>query len=86
MKSWHMPKLPRDIDGRTLAGMLGKFGYIIARQTGSHIRLTREFKGSSFHITIPAHSPLKVGTLNAITSEVAEQLKVEKNELIAALF
>jgi predicted RNA binding protein YcfA (HicA-like mRNA interferase family) len=81
-----MPKLPRDIDGPTLARMLGKYGYYIARQTGSHIRLTREFTGSSFHITIPAHSPLKVGTLNAIISEVAQQLNVEKEELIAALF
>jgi predicted RNA binding protein YcfA (HicA-like mRNA interferase family) len=81
-----MPELPSDIDGRTLAGMLGKYGYHIARQTGSHIRLTREFTGSSFHITIPAHSPLKVGTLNGIILEVAQHLNVEKEELIATLF
>jgi len=81
-----MPKLPRDINGRTLAGMLGKFGYHITRQSGSHLRLTHEVPGTTYHVTIPAHSPLKIGTLHAIISEVANQLGMDKEALIAVLF
>lgn len=33
-------KLPRDISGRDLAAALGRLGYEIDHQTGSHIRLT----------------------------------------------
>lgn len=33
-------KLPRDLSGEVLAKALEKLGYIIDRQTGSHIRLT----------------------------------------------
>jgi predicted RNA binding protein YcfA (HicA-like mRNA interferase family) len=31
-------RLPRDVSGRDLATALGKFGYKVTRQTGSHIR------------------------------------------------
>jgi len=33
-------KLPRDMGGEELAALLGRYGYKIIRQTGSHIRLT----------------------------------------------
>jgi len=45
-------KLPRDLGGEELAKILGKYGYQITRQTGSHIRLTTVFKGQH-HMTIP---------------------------------
>jgi len=32
-------KLPRDLSGDDLAKHLGKFGYEVVRQKGSHIRL-----------------------------------------------
>ena len=38
-------KLPRDVDGRALARRLVGYGYVISRQTGSHIRLSSTFKG-----------------------------------------
>ena len=38
------------------------------------------------HITIPAHDPLRVGTLAAILSEVAGHLKVDRDELMRRLF
>ena len=37
-------------------------GYQIVRQSGSHIRLMTTQNGVH-HLTIPHHSPLKVGTL-----------------------
>ncbi len=34
-------KLPRDVAGTELAKALGKFGFVVTRQSGSHMRLTR---------------------------------------------
>ena len=74
-------KLPRDLDGEELAKLLGKLGYRLIRQTGSHMRLAR----GSDRITIPRHR-LKVGTLNSILGEVARQLGMDKKELVNKLF
>jgi predicted RNA binding protein YcfA (HicA-like mRNA interferase family) len=57
-------KLPRDITGCGLAKALTELGYNITRQTSSHLRLTTLQNGEQ-HISIPAHTPLKVGTLAA---------------------
>ncbi|MFN9170177.1 MAG: type II toxin-antitoxin system HicA family toxin, partial [Dolichospermum sp.] len=58
-------KLPRDLSGSGLSKALSKLGYVIDHQTGSHIRLTTQENGEH-HITIPNHSPMKIGTLSAI--------------------
>jgi predicted RNA binding protein YcfA (HicA-like mRNA interferase family) len=78
-------KLPRDLAGLELAKALGKVGYRVSRQTGSHIRLTTE-QPSQHHITIPAHDPLKLGTLAAILADVATHLKLDRDELLRRLF
>ena len=78
-------KIPRDLTGSELVKLLRNYGYEISRQTGSHIRLTTQKKGEH-HITIPNHSPLKIGTLSAILSEVAEHLSMSKDVLINELF
>jgi len=81
-----MAKLPRDVSGVELAKLLGRYGYEITRQTGSHIRLTAKRSSHEYHITIPSHTPLKPGTLNAILKEVASSLGISKRELIEELF
>lgn len=78
-------KIPRDIGGAELAKILARYGYCVTRQTGSHLRLTT-LTGSEHHVTIPAHSALRVGTLSAILEEVAQHLKREKSELIQELW
>jgi predicted RNA binding protein YcfA (HicA-like mRNA interferase family) len=78
-------KLPRDIDSQQLIKSLNKFGYESMRQSGSHIRLSTQQNGQH-HITIPNHDPLKIGTLNAILTEVAQHLGIPKQELIERLF
>lgn len=78
-------KLPRDIDTPQLIKALRKFGYEPTRQTGSHIRLTSQLK-EQHHITIPNHDPLKIGTLNAILTDVAQHLGMDKSVLIEKLF
>ncbi len=77
-------RLPRDLDGEQLARLLRHYGYVVTRQTGSHIRLTTAQEGEH-HITIPRHSPLRVGTLNAILRDVAQHLGVERDILLVAL-
>ena len=79
-------KLPRDIGGRDLADLLSKYGYEINRQTGSHLRL-RSAAGEGVHnLTTPIHRPLKVGTLSAVLSDVAQYLGMDKQEVIRQLF
>lgn len=78
-------KLPRDLSGVELAKALSGIGYRITRQTGSHLRLTHEAP-PQHHVTIPAHDPLKVGTLSAILSDVAAHLEITREDLLHQLF
>jgi predicted RNA binding protein YcfA (HicA-like mRNA interferase family) len=78
-------KLPRDLSGLDLAKALSGVGYRVTRQTGSHLRLTNDGP-PQHHVTIPAHDPLKLGTLSAVLAEVAAQLKVSREELATRLF
>lgn len=43
-------RLPRDLSGSDLIRSLQLFGYVITRQSGSHIRLTTQQNGEH-HIT-----------------------------------
>jgi predicted RNA binding protein YcfA (HicA-like mRNA interferase family) len=63
-------KLPRDLSGEDLAKALACFGYVVDRQTGSHI-------------TVPAYNPLKVGTLSAILRDVADHFGLNRDELLS---
>jgi predicted RNA binding protein YcfA (HicA-like mRNA interferase family) len=78
-------KIPRDLSGLELVKVLSGVGYQVSRQTGSHIRLTAD-KPTQHHVTIPAHDPLKVGTLSAILGDVADHLKITRDELMQKLF
>jgi predicted RNA binding protein YcfA (HicA-like mRNA interferase family) len=79
-------KLPRDVGGEELVTLLGRYGYTVTRQTGSHIRLTSTVKGFENHVTIPEHKPLKVGTLDHIMNEIAAYLDIKHQELLDELF
>jgi predicted RNA binding protein YcfA (HicA-like mRNA interferase family) len=78
-------KLPRDITGAELTKVLVAFGYHVTRQAGSHIRLTT-FENGEHHITIPAHNPLKIGTLAAILSDIESHHKLSRDELVKRFF
>jgi predicted RNA binding protein YcfA (HicA-like mRNA interferase family) len=79
-------KVPRDLSGSDLVRALSTFGFEAVRQTGSHIRLRSTHTGSEHLITIPNHNPIKLGTLNGILSDVAQHLKISKQNLIDRLF
>ncbi len=79
-------RLPRDLTGaRQVKALEKKFGYIVTRQTGSHIRLTCQ-STRQHHITIPDHDPLRVGTLSAILADVAKHHEISREDLMVALF
>ena len=77
-------KIPRDLKGAELAKALRKhFGYEIARQEGSHMRLNSST--GDHHVTIPNHSPLKIGTLQAILKDLAAHLQITLEQLLKKL-
>jgi predicted RNA binding protein YcfA (HicA-like mRNA interferase family) len=78
-------KIPRDIGAGDLIKLLKPFGYIVTRQTGSHLRLTTEENGQH-HLTIPNHNPIKIGILSAILADVAIHFNKKKEEIIFEIF
>ena len=77
-------KLPRDLSGPELVKALRALGYERARQDGSHIRLTTP-QGGQHHVTVPNHSPIKLGTLTGILKAVAAHHKLTVEELVRKL-
>jgi predicted RNA binding protein YcfA (HicA-like mRNA interferase family) len=77
--------LPRDLTGNDLAKALKGLGYVLTRQTGSHMRLTTEVKGQH-HVTIPRHDPLRLGTLSGILADVAAHFAITREQLAEQLF
>ncbi|MCL1469309.1 type II toxin-antitoxin system HicA family toxin [Argonema antarcticum] len=78
-------KLPRDLSGEALVKALITLGYIVDHQTGSHIRLTTQ-KNGEHHITIPNHSPIKIGTLSAILRDIEDHFELTREQLLTELF
>ena len=50
------------------------------------MRLTSTTKGIEHHVTIPAHDPLRVGTLSQILADVSAYLEMDRESLLKALF
>ena len=77
-------KLPRDVSGAKLVKALRVLGYEVSRQSGSHIRVSTEKKGTH-HITIPNHDPIKLGTFASILDDVAAHHSLSRNDLLELL-
>jgi predicted RNA binding protein YcfA (HicA-like mRNA interferase family) len=73
-----MTKLPR-ISGRECVTALGKVGFQVKRQSGSHVILRRETPFSQ--VVVPDHKELDRGTLRSILRQ-AELSPDEFRELI----
>jgi len=71
-----MPKLPR-VSGAEVVKALGRLGFVVARQRGSHIVLRRGGGGC----VVPNHRELKTGTL----AGVLKQAGVSVEEFLTAL-
>ena len=77
-------RLPRDIDGAQLAKALSVLDYVVTRQKGSHIRVTTQ-RGGENHEVIPAHQPIKTGTLASILKRIAAHHHLTVEELLEML-
>jgi hypothetical protein len=49
------------------------------------MRLSRQAGDQQQHLTIPAHKPLRVGTLRQILKDVASQCGISLKELVQAI-
>ena len=78
-------KTPRDVYGRHLADhLIRRRQYTEDRQSGSHIQL-RTDTPSGQTLPIPAHKPLRTGTLAAIVRMVAEHKGVDREQVLQGL-
>lgn len=78
-------KLPRNLRGEDLVKHLCKhWEYTKVHQAGSHIILQTE-QPISHRIAVPAHHPLKIGTLNAIVSDVAAHKNARKEDVLKGI-
>jgi len=77
-------KIRRNLNGTALVEALRVLGYERVRQDGSHIRLTTTVKGTH-HVTVPAHKPLKIGTLSSILKSIAAHHQMTLEELLEML-
>lgn len=59
-----MPKLPR-VSGAEVVKALGRLGFAVARQRGSHIVMRRGSSGC----VVPNHRELKTGTLAGVLKQ-----------------
>jgi predicted RNA binding protein YcfA (HicA-like mRNA interferase family) len=56
-----MPKFP-GLSGQDIVRALEKLGFVVARQSGSHIVLKRDGHGC----VVPNHKEVKIGTINGV--------------------
>jgi predicted RNA binding protein YcfA (HicA-like mRNA interferase family) len=73
-----LPKLPV-LSAKKVVKVLGKFGFKVYSQTGSHIHLWNEER--NLLVTVPNHSELAKGTLISIM----KQARISRDEFISAL-
>lgn len=81
-----MSKIPTNVTGKALVKALQKhLGYAQTRQKGSHVRMTLRVPDGENHVTVPMHSPIKVGTLRGILSDLAFFHKMDLGDILGTL-
>ena len=80
-------KLPRDLSGNEVAKRLARhYGYRVTRSRGSHMTITLTVGSNRHQVTVPRHREMRVGTLVAIVTDVAEFLGMSRHEVRTTLF
>ena len=70
---------PRTLSGGEVVKILGKFGFEIVGQRGSHIKLRRVLgDGTRQTLTVPNHSELDRGTVLGIYRQALRYLPTEE--------
>ena len=57
------------ISGREVVKALGRAGFRVIRQRGSHVRLEKRIEDGLIKLTVPLHKRLKKGTLRRIIKD-----------------
>ena len=60
-----MPKLGV-FSGKEVCGILESQGFALIRQRGSHMIMQKRTEDSTITVPVPAHNPVKIGTLSSI--------------------
>ncbi len=68
-----MPKL-KILSGKDIVKILESFGFSVAGQKGSHIKLKRIVNNIRQTITIPNHQELDKGTTKAIYNQISRYI------------
>ena len=68
-----MPKLRR-LSGPEVVQILGRFGFEIHSQRGSHIKLRRQGVAGKETLTVPNHQELDSGTCRAIFRQATQYI------------
>jgi predicted RNA binding protein YcfA (HicA-like mRNA interferase family) len=78
-------KLPRDVSGERLAGVLCRqWQYRRVHQSGSHIIIETD-EPSQQRIAVPNHVTLRIGTFHSILKAVASHKGVSREAVLEAL-
>ena len=60
------------------------WNYQRVHQVGSHVILQTE-QPEHHRVAVPAHTPLRIGTLNAILASIAAHKSVSKDEILRGI-
>jgi predicted RNA binding protein YcfA (HicA-like mRNA interferase family) len=78
-------KIPKDIYGRDFADhLIRHWEFVQTRQNGSHILLRTE-RPSGMTVSVPAHKPMRPGTLRQLIVDIAEHKSVALEEILRKL-
>ncbi|WP_082122772.1 type II toxin-antitoxin system HicA family toxin [Methanoculleus sediminis] len=73
------------VSGFKIVKYLESLGYTYLRQTGSHVQMVIQKGDKTYHVVVPLHNELRVGTLYSILDEVSKATEIPRKELIAAI-
>jgi predicted RNA binding protein YcfA (HicA-like mRNA interferase family) len=78
-------RIPRNVDGRDFANhLIRRWEFQEERQTGSHIILRTQHP-QPHTVSVPAHRPMKVGTLKGIATYISVHKHVSVADILSDL-
>ena len=67
----------RVLSGSEICKILEEYGFVVARQRGSHRIMQKRIDGATITVPVPLHDPVRRGTLLSV---------IRQSELAKALF
>ena len=78
-------RVPKDLYGRDFANhLIRKWEFRELRQTGSHIILRTDVP-TGYTVSVPAHKPLRPGTLRDLIGAIADHKQVDGMSILRGL-